>query len=571
MTPLLHPFRNAARDAVAQILDISPHDLLVSTPPSPEHGDYAVACFSAASVKKIAPATLATQVANQFSSNQYLVSAQAMGGYVNFHANRPHAFQYLTDCLLHQTTSFVPTSLGQGKTICIDYSSPNIAKHLAYHHLRSTSIGHALANLYDALGYTVVRINHLGDWGTTHGMLLAAQQKWGLPNPLTIQSLNDLYVRFREAIKETPDLTDDGRAWFKKLEDGDVHATTIWKQFKKTSWDEFSLIYDRLGIVFDEVRGESAYQKDIPDLIKRLEDISTISDGALVVSLDDKDMPPLLLKKNDGATLYATRDLAAAEYRFATYDFFRSLYVVDRGQSLHFKQLFETLDRMNHTWTNRCQHVPFGLVRIGGKKTSTRTGHVVLLQDVLNEAQDKIKQKLNQTMADALPETIDKLSKDIGIGAILFSNLASQRDKDVDFSWEDILSFDGDACPYIQYAHARCNAILAKSNQEMHHTQLNMTRLTQDAEWSVAYKLLEFPDTLYRSTENHEPHILCHYLLDLCGDFSSWYATGNQTPSLRVLCDDQAIQQARLGLVKSTAYILKEGLSILGIAAPPRM
>src|SRR5690606_3603606 len=273
---------------------------------------------------------------------ELLASASAAGPLVNFRADRGALYRSLFRGPLAEGGSLIPTEVGAGRTVCIDYSSPNIAKHLAYHHIRSTVIGHALVNMYRALGYRVGGINHLGDWGTTHGMLLAAHHMWGADEPLTISALNDLYVRFREAMKDDPSLADAGRAWFKRLEDGDPEARALWQRFRDVSLAEFSEVYQALGIEFDEIRGESEYEQDMPGVIQMLEEkgLTSVSDGALVVSLDEHGMPPLLLKKQDGATLYGTRDLAAALYRWNTYRFTRSLYVVDRGQSLHFKQLF---------------------------------------------------------------------------------------------------------------------------------------------------------------------------------------------------------------------------------------
>src|SRR5690606_1100465 len=291
---------------------------------------------------------------------ELLASASAAGPLVNFRADRGALYRSLFRGPLAEGGSLIPTEVGAGRTVCIDYSSPNISKHLAYHHIRSTVIGHALVNLNRALGYRVIGINHLGDWGTTHGQLIAAYKKWGAPEPLTVAELNELYVRFNREKKQDPALEEEGRAWFKRLEDGDPEARALWRRFRDVSWAEFESVYQELGIQFEEVKGESEFEADMPGVIEMLEQkgLTAVSEGALVVPLDELGIPPLLLRKQDGATLYGTRDLAAALYRHRTYGFDRSLYVVDRGQALHFKQLFATLKKAGFDWADRCEHVP---------------------------------------------------------------------------------------------------------------------------------------------------------------------------------------------------------------------
>jgi len=564
----LDPFAAAAADAVAAALHLSPDAFPVGTPPRPDLGDFAVGCFPAAKQRRQPPAAIAREVAEAFAPNDWLAAAQAAGPFVNFRARR-HAL------LRHQLTcrQRIPTSVGDNHTVCIDYSSPNIAKHLAYHHIRSTVIGHALVNMHKALGYRTVGINHLGDWGTTHGMLLAARERWGAPEPLSIDTLNDLYVRFRAAMKDDPELEARGRAWFKRLEDGDPPARATWQRFRDVSLCEFQRVYDTLGIQFDEIRGESAYQDAMPGVIALLRErgLTSVSQGALVVALDDDGMPPLLLQKQDGATLYATRDLAAALYRWDRYAFTKSLYVVDRGQALHFRQLFTVLAKAGCSWAARCAHVPFGLVRIGGKKTGTRTGNVVLLKDVLAEAEHRAGARIrgaNPTLDEA---SLRELARTVGVGAIVFANLVSQRDKDVDFSWEDVLAVDGDSGPYVQYAHARCASIVRKADVTVDPTQVDVSRLTSEHEWTLACTLRQLADIVRRATETHEPHLVCRYLLDLAGTFARWYTAGNQDPSARVLCDDDATRMARLALVAATRDTLRQGLALLGVDAPDQM
>ena len=576
MNDVLHPFAHAAVTAVAEALDLSPELFAASAPPRPEFGDFAVGCFPAARQLRQAPPKIAAQVVASFQANEWLASAEAKGPFVNFRANRESVYRHLFQGALGDGSP-IP-AIGAEQTICIDYSSPNISKHLAYHHIRSTVIGHALVNLHRALGYRVIGINHLGDWGTTHGMLLAAYHKWGADEPLTINALNDLYVRFRQAMKEDDSLEAEGRAWFKKLEDGDESAVALWKRFRDVSWAEFEEVYRVLGIEFQEVKGESEYLGDVPAVFALLEekDLVQESEGALVIPPPDGDerTPPMLLRKKDGATLYGTRDLAAAMYRFDSYGFSKSLYVTDRGQALHFRQLFDALDRAGKDWADRCVHVPFGLVRLGGKKTGTRAGNVVLLKEVLAEAERRatavVADNADRTGAQLDEQQTQSIARAVGVGAVVFANLSSQREKDVDFEWEQVLSTTGDSGPYIQYAHARCASILRKAEQTPDVSDSGAA-LTTDLEWAVARKLLEFAPTVHRAAHGNEPHLLSRYLLDVCAVFSRWYTSGNQDRSLRVLVEDQAISQARLTLVATTQRVLAHGLSLLGIQAPENM
>ena len=579
MMDVLNPFAVAALRAVADALALDANLFQVTAPPRPDLGDFAVGCFPAAKLLGQPPPRLAAQVVAAFTPGEHLAEAHATGPFVNFRARQDSAYRFLFRAALAPDPAvgpaLVPTAPGAGKTVCIDYSSPNISKHLAYHHIRSTVIGHALANLYRAAGYRVIGINHLGDWGTTHGMLLAAHARWGAPEPLTISGLNDLYVRFRQAMKEDPALEEEGRQWFKRLEDGDPAARQLWQRFRDVSWAEFDEVYQKLGIEFEEVRGESAYEADMPAVIDLLAEkgLSEVSDGALVVKLDDLNLPPLLLRKQDGATLYGTRDLAAALYRHRTYHFDRSLYVVDRGQGLHFRQLFEVLRRAGFAWAETCQHVPFGVVRVGGKKTGTRTGNVVLLKEVLAEAEGRAIDVVRANNPDMDERAAVDTARMVGVGAVVFANLASQREKDIDFEWEQILSVSGDSGPYIQYAHARCSSILRKAEERglRPDPTASPAALTHETEWALARRLLDLGETVHRAADASEPHILSRYLLDLCAAFSRWYTAGNQDKGLRALVEDDAVARARITLVAAAREVLRRGLALLGIEAPADM
>jgi arginyl-tRNA synthetase len=576
MGSLMNPFARAAQAAVADALSMPPELFAVTAPPRPELGDFAVGCFPAAKERKQSPPALAAQVAAGFVPTDLLDSATATGPFVNFRARRPALLRHVVERALGGTPV---DPIFAGQTVCIDYSSPNISKQLAYHHIRSTVIGHALVNLHRALGYRVIGINHLGDWGTTHGMLIAACKKWGEPSPLGIDALNKLYVDFRAAMKSEPALEIEARAWFKKLEDGDPEARALWKRFKDVSWAEFETVYRELGIVFEEVKGESEFEPDMPRVIELLEakGLTSISDGALVVALEDLGVPPLLLKKQDGATLYATRDLAAAIYRWETYRFARSLYIVDRGQGLHFKQLFATLERAGMEWAARCIHVPFGLVLIGGQKGSTSDGNVVLLRAVLAEAAERSRVRIHDKNPEMTATALAETSRVIGIGAVVFANLVSQREKDTNFEWEEVLATDGDTGPYLQYAHARSASVLARAHEAgdpIDATTLggaDLGALTSDLEWALALRLAELGDVVARAAEANEPHIVARYLLDLVAAYSRWYTAGNGDPALRVLTDDPTVRRARLALVAATKESLRYGLALLGLGAPEKM
>ena len=571
----LNPFARAAAESVAEALSIDRAELPVTTPPRPDLGDFAVGCFPAARALKQAPPALAARAAAAFKPGASLASASAAGPFVNFRADRGALYTWLFRTALGPDgPALIPTDVGAGRTVIIDYSSPNISKQLAYHHIRGTAIGHALYNMHRALGTRVVGVNHLGDWGTTHGQLIAAYHKWGAPEPLTVAALNDLYVRFHKEAKEDPALLEEGKAWFARLESGDPEARALWQRFRDVSWAEFDSVYRDLGITYDEVKGESDFLHDMPGVLELLDQkgLSAISEGALVVPLEDLNVPPLLLRKRDGATLYATRDLAAAIYRFKTYGFDRSLYVVDRGQSLHFKQLFATLARAGFDWAERCEHVPFGLVRLGGKKAGGRAGNVVFLRDVLQEATERVRDRARASNPEMSEEQATAIGHTVGIGAVVFSNLVSQRDKDIDFEWEEVLSTDGDTGPYVQYAHARCSSVLTKG--QVNPADLagaDPAPLTHDLEWAVARHLADFADVVAKAAEQSEPHQVSRYLLDLGAAYARWFTAGNTDESLRMLSPDPATRRARLALVATTRATLRVGLALLGLGAPDAM
>jgi arginyl-tRNA synthetase len=575
------PFHVAAAEVVAAHTGVAAADLKVETPPQkkarpgepppPDLGDLAVGCFAIARARAADPAALAREIAAAFRPSRWLASAEAAGPYVNFKVERAEAFRWAVDAALRG--ELAPREHGAGRTVCIDYSSPNISKHLAYHHIRGTTLGHAVAELHRGLGYRVVGINFLGDWGTTHGILLAAWQKWGPVEPLDISALNELYVRFNKAMEHNPALEQEGRAWFKRLEDGDPEARALWQRFRDVSWAEFQAVYEILGIAFDEVRGESAYEPDIPRVMAELsqKQLVTESEGAQVVQLPGE-KTPILLRKQDGTTLYATRDVAAAQYRWEHYRFDRSLYVVGREQSLHFRQLFKLLALAGHEWASRCEHIAYGHIRFKGKKTASRLGNVVLMRSVFDIVQDEVRGRIAEANPDRTPAELDAIARTVGIGAVVFGNLASQREKDIDFDIEKVTSIEGDSGPYLQYAHARCASIARKAGEPVTAADgVDFSRLVHEAEWAVAKRMFDLPEVCVRAAEACEPHLLCHYLLALAGDFARWYTLGNGDKALRVIVDDPPLQRARLALTAAVQAVLAAGLGFLGIGAPDWM
>jgi len=564
MAPLSNPCAAEIAAHIAALTGVAVADLKIDQPPRVELGDFAIAMFPAAKLTKEAPPAVAARVARDLPRGGLIAEATATGPFVNVKVDRAAAIALAIDAASGKRR-LVP-DLGEGGVVCIDYSSPNISKHLAYHHIRSTMLGHALVKMHEALGYRVVRINHLGDWGTTHGMLLAAYQRWGQGAAVDVTRLNELYVQYREAMKTDESLAGEARTWFKRLEDGEPAARAQWKTFRDVSLAEFEGAYRMLGVAFDDVNGESFYEDKMAEVLDLIasQDRSSESEGALVMQLPGE-KTPLLLKTTDGTTLYATRDLAAALYRWRTYHFTRSLYVVDRGQSLHFRQLFAALGLLGFEWAARCQHVPFGLVRFGGKKTSTRAG-AVLLKEVFREATDQVRAVIREHNADMPEAQLDATAELVGVGAVVFANVLPQRDRDIDFELDKVLSLQGDSGPYLHYNVARCYSIERKAGVAATGTP-DLGRLTHDAEWAVARRLLDFGDHVARAAAGCEPHIVAHYLLELAGAFAYWYTLGSGDPALRILCDDEPTRVARLALMRALRETLIAGMALLGLTA----
>lgn len=555
-------------------LSVEEIERLVEVPPDLKMGDYAFPCFSIAKQLRKGPKEIASELSQKLSSNDIINKISAYGPYLNFFVSKKKLFREVLEEVFKKGGSFGTSDLGNGKTVVIDYSSPNIAKHLAVHHLRSAVIGNAIYNLYKTLGYTCIGINHLGDWGTQFGQLIVAFKNWGLNFnmassgdnglKLTVSKLNELYVQFHKEAKDDPSLEDEARNWFSKLEKGNEEAKKVWQYFKEISMAEFERVYKKLGISFDSYAGESFYNDMLDDTVKGINDIglSEISEEALVVNLDKYDMPPCILRKKDEASLYATRDICAAEYRNREYNFDKMIYVVGSEQRLHFKQFFKVLELMGYEWASDCVHVDFGLVKFKQGKMSTREGKVILLEDLLGES-CKI---ANEIIEEKNPELENKadVANDVGIGAIIFSELSTKRVKDVMFDWDVILNFDGETGPYVQYTHTRLCSVLRKYGEEV-SIDINYDLLKEDDELLLAKKLESLPLAITRAADHYEPSILSKHLLDLCSIFNRYYQHH------KILIDDVELRKARILLVDSIRQVIKNGLSILGLNSPERM
>ncbi|MCH1626846.1 arginine--tRNA ligase [Fredinandcohnia quinoae] len=536
---------------------------LIEKPKFQEQGDLAFPCFSLAKSLRKAPTVIAEDLASKIQSELF-EHVDANGPYVNCFLNKKTVSKNVLETILTECDHYGSLDIGKGEKITLDLSSPNIAKPFSMGHLRSTVIGNSLANIVEKCGYQPVRINHLGDWGTQFGKLIVAYMRWGSDaivkqNP--IKELLSLYVKFHDEAESKPELEDEARLWFKKLEDGDEEATLLWKWFRDESLKEFSKIYELLDIHFDSYNGEAFYNDKMDNTIKLLseQNLLSTSEGAEVVGLEEYNLPPCLIKKSDGATLYATRDLTAALYRQNNYRFKKALYVVGHEQSLHFKQIFLVLEKLGYEWAKEMVHIPFGFILKDGKKMSTRKGKIVLLEEVIRDAIDlahKNIEEKNPTLANK-----DEVAKMVGVGSIIFHDLKNDRLNNVEFSLEEMLKFEGTTGPYVQYTHARACSILRKSGSG---ETLNPIGLTDAHSWSVIKLLMEFPTIIERSLSSYEPSQIAKYLLELSQEFNKYYS------HVKILIEDEEMN-TRLAVVKAVTTVLKEGLRLLGIKAPEEM
>ena len=540
---------------------------LIEVPPNKEMGDFAFPCFRLAKVFRKAPNMIAADLAESIEAKDEISKVMPLGGYVNFFVNKSQLAENVIKDVLTKKENYGHSDLGQGKAVVIDFSSPNIAKPFHIGHIRTTVIGNALYKIYDSQGYNVVRVNHLGDYGTQFGKLIVAFKLWGSKEAVEanpIPELLKLYIQFHDEAEKKPEMEDEARAWFTKLENGDEEAKALWQWFRDESLKEFARVYDLLDIEFDSYAGESFYSDKMDTVIEQIKEKGLLqeSQGTNVVDLEEYNMPPALITKNDGSTLYMTRDLAAAIYRKNTYDFDKCIYVVGSQQALHFQQLFKVLELMGFEWSKDLIHVPFGMVALEEGTMSTRKGRVVFLEDVLKQAIEKTKETVLSKNLNA--KNVDEISKQVGVGAVVFQELSNSRVKDYTFSWERTLSFEGETGPYVQYTHARCCAVLRKANEEV-TTDINYDLLSDGDAAEVLKVIGSFNKSILSAMRRNEPHIVTRFVLDLAQAFNKFY---HDNP---ILVEDEELRKARLALVAATRQTLENGLGILGMHAPERM
>ncbi|MEB3520360.1 arginine--tRNA ligase [Streptococcus sp. S2(2023)] len=552
---------------LAKVIDSLDQDAilnLLEQPKSSDLGDIAFPAFSLAKVERKAPQAIAADIAEKIDQSAF-EKVVATGPYVNFFLDKSKISDQVIKSVIEAGADYGQQDEGKGQNITIDLSSPNIAKPFSVGHLRSTVIGDAISNIYKKMGYNTIKINHLGDWGKQFGLLMVAYKKWGSKEAVEanpIDELLKLYVRINAEIENDPALDDEGRLWFKKLEDGDPEATELWQWFRDESLVEFNRIYKLLGVEFDSLNGEAFYNDKMDEAVQILEEKGLLkeSKGASIVELDDVNLPPAMIKKSDGATLYITRDIATAIYRARTYNFVKNIYVVGQEQSNHFRQLKAVLKKMGFEWSDDMIHVDFGLVTKNRQKLSTRKGNIILLEPTLQEAISRAKAQIEEKNPEL--ENKEEVAHAVGVGAVKFYDLKTDRRNGYDFDLEAMVSFEGETGPYVQYAYARIQSILRKANFT---PSADATYSLSDPEsWEIIKLLQDFSRVVKRAAENYDPSLIAKYAINLAQAFNKYYA------HTRIL-DESPERDSRLALSYSTAVVLKEALRLLGVDAPDKM
>lgn len=531
-------------------------------------GDYAFPCFRLAKIYRKAPNMIAEEIKNKIDAAGYDIfeKVENVGGYLNFFFDQSMFARTLLETI--DVDNFGSHTEGQGKTVCIDYSSPNVAKNFHVGHLRTTIIGNSLHKLYKKLGYHVERINHLGDWGTQFGKLIVAYRNWGTKEAVEnngISELMALYVKFHEEAEKDETLIDQAREWFANMEKGVPEALEIWQWFVDISLKEYARIYDLLGIGFDHYTGESFYRDKTQAVYDELSEKKMLveSEGAYIVPLDEYDMAPCIIMKKDGSSIYATRDLAAGLYRQNTYHFDKCIYVTGLEQKLHFAQVFKVLELMGYDWAKSMTHVPYGLVSMEGGKLSTRNGNVIYAEEILHTAIDKIREIIEEKNPD-LPDK-DEVATQVGVGAIIFNDLYNQRIKDVIFNWDKILNFDGETGPYVQYTYARCASVLRKAGNPDLSGEIDYSVLTEESTMNILKDILRFPDVVKEAADRFEPFMVSRFAISIAQHFNKFYH------DCKVNVEEENIRKARLKVVEITKKTIKDALDLLGIKCPEQM
>lgn len=552
--------------AAAADLDKETVTGILEIPPRADMGDYAFPCFQLAKSLHKAPPLIAADIAEKINKTDIIDKLEVKGAYLNFFLKK----EMLVKTMVENASipNFGASTLGNGKTICIDYSSPNVAKNFHVGHLRTTIIGNSLYKIYSKLGYQVERINHLGDWGTQFGKLIVAYKAWGNKEAVEkdgVAELMRLYVKFHEEAEKDDSLNDQARGWFTQMEKGNEEALSIWQWFVDISLKEYKGTYALLGMEFDHYLGESFYRDKTADVVKRLQDANLLreSQGAQIVDLEEYNMAPCLIMKKDGSSIYATRDLAAIFYRKATWNFDKCLYVTGQEQKLHFAQVFKVVELLGNEWAkDSLVHIPYGLVSLEGAKLSTRSGNIIYAEDILLEAIDKVKQIILTKNPDL--EDKDETAKMVGVGAIIFHDLYNQRIKDVSFKWDKVLNFDGETGPYVQYTYCRCASILRTVSYN-ENAAIDYSRLLDEEAISLLKEINRFPQVVLDAAEKYEPSVVARFAMDVAQAFSRFYN------ACRVNVEDENTRNARVKLVSLTKTTLRDALDLLGIRCPEQM
>lgn len=560
-------FRKSIAETLAPLMGLPAGEIagMMETPPDPKMGDYAFPCFKLAKTLRKAPPLIAKDIAAALALPEGIEKAEPAGGYINFTVGRAAQAKAVMERVFSEGERYGGSDEGNGRHICIDYSSVNICKPLHIGHLPSTVLGNALYRIYRHRGYAPVGINHLGDWGTQFGKMIYAYKAWGDRETIEkggVDELVKLYIRFHQEAENDESMNDAARAWFKKIEDGDAEATELFEWFKKITLTEVKQVFDMMDIHFDSYAGESFYNDKMDRVVDELRDkgLLKLDQGASIVDLSEYKMPPCIILRSDGATLYATRDIAAAFYRKDTYDFAKCLYVVAYQQDLHFRQWFKVVELMGHEWAKDLKHVAFGMVSGTEGAFSTRKGNMVKLRDVLDAAIEKTRAIMEKTSPNL--EDKDTVSRQVGVGALMWNNLYTSRIKDVVFDLDAVLNFDGETGPYVQYTHARACSILRKAQPA---GAIDYEQLTDEESRTLLAAIGAFPDAVGEAMDKDEPYLVARSVMAVCQAFNRFYYEH------RVMADEPEVRNARLALTDAARSVIRTGLGLLGIAAPERM